>query len=351
MQKKKKNDEFKKETAQAENCLNENKLDEARVHLEKALELNPEYAEGYCNLGLILLNNGEFSEAEKYFQISLLKDDNMVEAYFNLGCSFQERNDYEKALSFFKEVILREPDNALTYLKMGFCAQPLERIDDARVFFEEALRLQPDSLEAGAALSGLHVENEDYEKAEEVLRINLVSHPDEVPLHYALGLILKEQQKYESALAQFHEVVTLDENHPEGFYHLADCCGQLGFLKQAEPFFAKAYKLDETFSEAVFQLGNVYEGMKKMDTAVIMYRRWIDMVESNLWQLGEDMTETYKEKCKIIADYLEKNGSDEKEIDCYREKCELSGCDENDHIDIGTDTAESDYRVSLQIDD
>ena len=351
MQKKKRNDEFKKEKAQAENCLMENKFDEARVHLEKALELNPEYAEGYCNLGLILLNNGEFSEAEENFQKSLSIDDNLVEAYYNLGCSLLERNDYEKALSFFKEVILREPDNAMTYLKMGFCAQSLERMNDARVFFEEALRLQPDSLEAGAALSGLYVENRDYEKAEEVLRVNLVSHPDEVPLHYSLGLILKEQQKYESALAQFNKVVTLDENHPEGFYHLADCCGQLGFLKQAVPFFAKAYKLDETFSEAVFQLGNVYEGMKKTDTAVIMYRRWIDMVENHLWQLGEDMVETYKEKCKIVADYLESNGSDKGDVVYYRKKSESSEYNENDHVDVNTDAAESDYRVSLQIDE
>ena len=351
MQKKQKGEALVNEKALAEQLLKEEKFDEALIQYKKTLDMDPEWAEGYCNVGLIHLNKGEFTEAEENLQISLSKDENLVEAYFNLGCDYQEKSDYEKALSFFKEVILREPDNANAFLRMGTCAQYLGRAEDAVSFFNEALRLQPNSLEAGAALSSLYIEKKDYIQAEEVLRVNLVSHPDSLPLHYSLGLILKEQEKYEAALAQFNAVVTLDGNHAEGFYHLADCCVELGFLKQAEPFFAKAYKLDNTFSEAVFQLGTLNEKMKKMDTSVLMYRRWVDMVENETWQFDGAMTMIYREKCLIVANHLARQGDNEADVAFYREKFESASDPSSESFNTATDTADKAYRVNLQIED
>lgn len=339
--------EIEEDKKLADQLFEDGKVEEALSHYRKVLELNPECAEVYCNVGLIHFGRGEFDEAEKNFLISLKKDENQIHAYFNIGCLYQSKNDFENALSFYKEVVLRSPDDAQTYLRMGICAQSLERKDDAQAFFEEAFRLQPNSIEVGAALSGLLIETGQYEKAEEVLKVSLVSHPDDVSLYFSLGLVLKEQKKFESALAQFNKVVSIDDKHSEGFYHLAECCIELGLLEQAEPFFAKAYKLNPTFSEPVLELGRLYNRLKNLDKAVIMYRQWVSMIEDKVWQFDEDMKETYKKICLLIADYYEGKGEDE-EVSLFKEKAELL---EESEIDESSGIKEKDYRVSLQIDD
>lgn len=344
------NVKFEQEKEMAEECVKKEKFDEAISHYRKALDLNPEYAEGYCNLGSILLDRGEFSEAEAYLQKSIIKDENLVEAYFNLGCSYQEKGDFNKALSFYKEVVLRERGNTATYARMGACAHYLGRTEDAVVFLKEALRLQPNSLEAAAQLSSLHIERKEYPEAEDALRISLVSHPEVVSLHFTLGLVLKEQGKFESALAQFNKVVTLEENNAEGFYHLADCCVALDLLKQAEPFYAKAFKLDQTFADPLHQLGNVYEKMDKSDSAAVMYRQWLAMVEDESWQYDENQLREYQRVCSYVEKYLSERGKDE-EAEIYRKMAESPEVGLSGEAEESSLAEVSDYRVSLQIDE
>ena len=346
----KEKDAFHKEKTSAERFLKEEKYDEALTHFKRAAELNPEFAEGYCNIGCILLNRGEFSEAEAYLLQSLEKDNDFIEAYFNLGCAYQVKSEFDKALSFYKEVITREPKNTDAYARMGACAQYLGREDDAQTFLWEALRLKPDSLEAATQLAGLHIEKKEYTHAEDVLRLSLVSHPEEVSLYFSLGLVLKEQGKFESALAQFNKVVQLDENNAEGFYHLADCCMALGLLKQAEPFFAKAYKLDQTFSEAVLQLGRVYEHMKNFDSAKLMYRHWLDMVEDEISAYDEDRRQEFKKTCAFLEEYHNRRGEDA-EAAVYREKAKAVETEGAEAAETLFSSKVDDYRVSLQIDD
>ena len=88
----KNSDEFTSLKNKAETLMSENKLDEALSQYAKAIEIDPEYAEGYCNMGLIYLNTGEFEKAEKQLQMSIQKDPDMTGSYFNLGMLYQEQS-------------------------------------------------------------------------------------------------------------------------------------------------------------------------------------------------------------------------------------------------------------------
>ena len=343
-------DNFHSEKALAEKALKNEQFDEALVHYRKALEFNPDFAEGDCNIGFILMNQGEFDKAETHLLQGLGKDDDNVEAYFNLGCLHQQKNEFEKALCFFKEVVTREPSNAPAFARMGECAQYLGRSDDAAIFFAESLRLQPDSLESATRLAALYINQQAYEDAEDVLRLSLISHSDVVSLYFTLGLVLKQQTKYESALAQFNRVVQMDENCAEGFYHLADCCVHLNLDKQAEPFFAKAFKLDQTFVEPVYELGKLYERMGKSDSAVLMYQHWVDMVEDIAWSTDERRIDAYKRVCEYMKKHHLQQG-EAAEADIYRDKMESLGSGKSGTPESTSEVEVDDYRVSLQIDD
>lgn len=352
MQNMNKENDFDKVKSLAEDLVKQEKYDEAIVQYEKALKLNENDAECHSRLGMINLTRNEFKDAETQFQISLQNDPDQTEAYFNLGYLYQEQNEFEKALSFYKIVIERQPDNSMTFFRMGTCALFLNRKNDAKAFFHEALRHQPDSLDSAVQLASLCIEDNDYQDAEDVLRLCLVSHPEEESIIYTLALVLKEQEKYESALAQFNKLIAINGKHAEGFFHLADCCVQLGLIKQAEPFYAQAYKLEPTFAEPVLKLGELYESKKNMDKAVVMYRQWISMNDVTTVQQNHELTDLFQAKCQLVAEYFKQKGDSEEDAANY---ANLANAIKSDDAGLKAKDASvlepEEYRVSLQIDD
>ena len=68
---------------------------DAKNHLQKAINLDPNYAEAYYELGLIFKKEGEAEEASDLFQkaVSLKKD--FAEAECELAIMLQHKNDLE----------------------------------------------------------------------------------------------------------------------------------------------------------------------------------------------------------------------------------------------------------------
>ena len=331
----------------ANRLLEQNKAREAMDHYRRIISEDADNAQAYCNMGSALFQQGELSEAENYFKLSLSKDNNLKEAYFNLGCLYQDRGEFENALSVYKDAIKRQQDDAETFVRMGKCAIALNRIEDGLRFYEEAFRLRPNDLDYGAALVSSYIEASQPKKAEKVLRILLVSYPEEVHLHFTLALILKDLKQFDSALAHFNKVVLLDEENSEGFYHLADCCLNLNLIEQAESFFAKAYDLDHTFHEAVLRLAQLYENAGNSEAAVDAYCRWIEMIEKRIWQYDESLQDTFDNACRMLAAHFKEKGESDKG-DAYLKKIQNP---ERNEVFPQEQKQTSDYRVSLSIDD
>jgi len=339
---KQKNNGINSAVRKAKTLINKGDYDKALEIYSQLIEENPADADAWCNLGLLYYHKGEIEEAEQAFLKCIEYDPEVLEAYFNLGRLYQSNREFEKALTYYKEVVTRNEEDGIAYYYMGQCAKAVGRIDDAVAFLDEAIRLQPNNLEVGVALATLYVERGDYQKAEDALRVILVSHADVVPVHFSLGLILREQGKKESALAQFSRVVQLDENHVQGFYNLAECCMDLGLLDQAEPFYAKACKLDPDFDQPVIKLGDLYRKQGKDNDAVIMYRHWIDMKSPYIKNFQEEELKEYINVCDILAEHFTQQGNKAEASDYLNKKAELT------KANFGQ---EHDYRVSLKIDE
>lgn len=332
----------------AEECMENERFDDALTYFQRAIALNPDFAEGHCRIGSLLMQKGDYQEAERYLHLSLNKDENLLEAYFNLGVLYQIQGEFEKAMPFYKEVVLRDSEDGEAYKQLGVCCQSLGKDEDARIFFEEAIRLRPHVLDIGTRLAGLYIKQQEFAKAEDILRLSLISHPEEVALHFTLGLVLKAQKKYESALAHFTKIIQAMESHSDAFFHMGSCCYELSLYKQAEPFFAKAYQLDNSFIEPVFLLGRVYEELKKPESAAVMYREWVGRIEDRLSDADPVLRERFEEACSWLEAYYRDLG-EEAEAGAIHEKAVacLSG-GEKPVAGIGTGTG--DYRMSLQID-
>jgi len=86
------------------------KLQEAVQAYDKAIQLNPDYAEAYCNRGNTLKDLGRLDEAlQNYDKVIQLKPD-FAEAYCNLGAVLKELGRLSDAVKSLERAIQLKPD-------------------------------------------------------------------------------------------------------------------------------------------------------------------------------------------------------------------------------------------------
>lgn len=99
---------------------------EAAQAYEKAIELDPDYADAYCNLGAVRYNQGQRAAARRAFEACLSRSADHVEANFNLANVLEEAGDDEQALTLYRRALAADPlypdlhiNLALLYEKLG----------------------------------------------------------------------------------------------------------------------------------------------------------------------------------------------------------------------------------------
>jgi protein O-mannosyl-transferase len=85
-------------------------LDEAVVQYQKALEIDPNYAEAHNNLGAALFQKGQLDEAVVQYQKALEIDPNFVEAHSNLGAALFQKGQRDEGIAQFQEALRLKPD-------------------------------------------------------------------------------------------------------------------------------------------------------------------------------------------------------------------------------------------------
>jgi len=311
--------EFHSEKSLAEQCYKKGQNDEALNHYKKCVSLDPYYIDGHFYVGMLYFHTGDIDKAESYLEKNLQLNKDQINVYFNLSCMFETVSEFQNALSFFKETVFCKTHDNI-YYQMGLLAESVYNSKDAITLYKEALRNQPKSKEISVSLANLYIEEKKYQDAENVLKSSLRTYPDEISFLFALGLAQKEQSKFESAIVQFNRVVSLQKDHADSLFHLGDCCVHVGFFKQAESFYNKAYKL-------VLHMGQLYEKMGRAESAVMKYRKWIEFMEDKIWHQGQDTQNVFKDSCLFVASYYQKNG-DYAEATNFKRRTEVVRMDE-----------------------
>ena len=117
--------------------------DQALVHLRRAVQLNPNFAEAYNNLGAVLREQGKYGEAVICFEEALRINDRVPEAHNNFGTALQMNAQSDEAQAAYRQAIRLNPDFAEAHDNLGNLLTAQGEFDAAMSSFERAVRLQP----------------------------------------------------------------------------------------------------------------------------------------------------------------------------------------------------------------
>lgn len=109
----------------------------------KAVQLDPDFADAYCNLGTVHFNQGRRDGAEECFRKALECEPDHVEAHFNLANLLEDAGRDEAALRHLKSVLRADPLYADGHLSLALLFEKLGLRRRAREHWRRYVQLEP----------------------------------------------------------------------------------------------------------------------------------------------------------------------------------------------------------------
>ncbi len=250
-------------------------ISSAITEYQKALDINPNYADAFVAIGCLYEKKEKYDlAAEAFLSAQKLMPDNYIVKIHLASCYLQLRLP-EEALYWAESVI----DSAESCNLRGMIYLQLNQKDQAIKEFEKSKSLDPNYLEAWINLGGLAIEEEKYDLAEQnyrrVLEISkdekeailglarcalakndtetcldlLKGAPSSADTDFLHGDAMLSKENYEEAKKDFEKAVSKDRNFVSAYIRLGEACQMLNKKEEARKAYRRALKIDPELSD------------------------------------------------------------------------------------------------------
>ena len=131
------------EYRRAQDCLGRQDIDGAVRRLNKAVEISPQYAAAWNQLGTIAYQTRRYQDAEQYFREALKQDPEAYAPLVNLGGALLALNRIEESLPVNQAAVKANPGDALAHSQLGKSYFYLGKFDDAETYLKRAEAIDP----------------------------------------------------------------------------------------------------------------------------------------------------------------------------------------------------------------
>ncbi|MGF7087291.1 tetratricopeptide (TPR) repeat protein [Kroppenstedtia sanguinis] len=221
----------------------------------------------------ILKQHPELAEEEEEVSGEFFLDSQVVQT-FRQGQGYYQLKMFGEARPYFHEVVEQEPEFLLGRLYLGLSDFQQEKLDEARRQFQLVLQTS------------------------EVSQLNAFA-------HHMLGCIHVRQQEDETAIRQFKQALTLDQESGDTWFNLGACYYRLGDYHEAIPVFFHALRVDEEDWEAMYYLSCCYEKLGHHDSV-------------SYWRMATYQKTRHPAVVESIAHHFEEQGKTQQAIQWYR---------------------------------
>ncbi len=250
--------------------------------LKKSVDVNRNSITGLTRLGAInLFDRNDAKAALIYFQKAHDLEPWYSIVNSNLGIAFGQLKKYDEATAMFHRAIVLDSTNFRAWAGLGYICERLKQYDSAAYNYTQSLNQQPGEFLAYHGLTEVSLLTHRYAEAASILIGGLKHLPDEVGMHYDLGLCYSFLGRQDDAKAAFSEGLQtvrarlrMDTTYyAEGFAYMALLNARLELRSDAEWAATQAAKYDSTGEEAVIKLARIYAVLGKRDELLKWFQR------------------------------------------------------------------------------
>jgi len=245
--------------------------DEARVALQKAIALEPEFAKSHEDLGRLSLILKEPDQATRHFSQAIRLDDSQASAYSGLASALAQLGRLEEAQTAHQRFIELSPI-AGTLLEADELLRAGDLAGTERVC-NVLLKREPGNTQILRMLARIANADERYVVAEQLLRRIIAMSPNELTPHTDLGHFLVEQSRFPEAIEMFEAATTLNESNADNYRLLGDALAVVGRSGDALAAYRHALQLYPEDPHSLAGQGHMLRITGNSDDAVACYEK------------------------------------------------------------------------------
>ena len=244
--------------------------------LNKAISLDPGYADAYHNRADVELGTGQYDQAlwDYTHAIELRPKDPF--RYYARALAYLELKKPLPAIADLTKAISLKPSYANFYLTRARAYVKAEKYDSARLDFVKYRRLEKPS---GAILEEMlpaYVLSYHYDEAEAIAREALSKGSDGVAVHYWLGRSLLGNGELDQAVSHFSKAINRNESYAPAYRYRANAFKEMGELEACVEDYTRLVALQP---DALFynRRGLIYEELGNYEKALADYTQAINL--------------------------------------------------------------------------
>lgn len=205
----------------------------ALPNFERAVELDPNYAEAWYQAGFCYGVVGRHAEALKASKQAARLRPEWPETYVNIGASNYALGNYKDAADAYRQALKRDDDNSETQYAYGLTLNKLGKTDEEILAYRRAIAIKPDHANALERLGQAYFKQKKYGEAVRTYD-QLQIYKPEAKTFNALGESYFELGKFDESLTAFNSAVAYDADFDQARYNLGKTYLKLKNLEMAQ---------------------------------------------------------------------------------------------------------------------
>ncbi|HEX4576102.1 MAG TPA: tetratricopeptide repeat protein [Edaphobacter sp.] len=192
----------------------QHKLDEAVSEYRRAIQIDPKSAYAHYLLGGGLEGQNKLDEAVAEYRTAIRLDPRYSNPHAGLASVSIEKYKLDDAMAELQRALQLDPDLPFTHYLLGLALRNQYKSDEALQEFKTALQLYPRYAEAHVGIGQLmHSRGDPDEPIAAEYRTAMQISPGSALPHLSMGNLLRDQEKYDDAIAEYRTAIQLDPNY------------------------------------------------------------------------------------------------------------------------------------------
>jgi type IV pilus biogenesis/stability protein PilW len=188
------------------------------------------------------------------------EDIKRAEVYYKLGVSYLNKNQLKDAYIKFQEAIKLNPRDKYSLNALGYISARFKEYDDSISYYKKAISIDPNYSEAMNNLGVTYLELENWDEAARYFRMALKNPLYSTPekAYAGLGYALYKKGEYLEAEKILKEALTRDPESPQTIFALGLVYTGLGKIEDAIEMFNKTLDIQPNYIDVHWELANAY---------------------------------------------------------------------------------------------
>ncbi|MDQ6765235.1 MAG: tetratricopeptide repeat protein [Verrucomicrobiota bacterium] len=242
-----------------------------------SIATNPQSWLAHNNLGLLIERRSQLHDSLAEYERAVELEPDYAEAHNNLANTYAQLGRREDAVIEYKKAIALHPQLAAAHANLASSLLQLDRVDEAREHLQQALALGLRDAETERSLGIVLARSQQAQEAIEHWKRALEINPNDAELQGTVGRALAKGDQVEAAVPYLRSAAQLAPENAQAHYNYATGLSLSGRLTEAIEEYREALRILPEYSEAHMNLATSYVQSGRLDEAVAEYERTLEL--------------------------------------------------------------------------